>query len=68
MVATERPQKESKMNSINEIKKYVDFKLAQWCRLNDFDYKACDAKQQLNIVVASNLKNWVAEAMSALNQ
>ena len=53
-------------NTQDQVKAYIDFKLAQFCRISGFDYKQVDAKAKLSDIVKKNLKNWVGEAMASI--
>lgn len=47
------------------MKDYINFKLAQFARINGIDMKAADAKQQLAEALNANMRDWVAEAIAA---
>jgi len=58
---------ESDINSNKEhFKNYIAFKMTQYARLTNFDYKQIDAKNKLKQLSETKLKEWTREAYASL--
>ena len=48
-----------------KLQAYLDFKIRQFIRTSGFNIQQPDAKEKLQILIATKLKQWVAEAIEA---
>jgi hypothetical protein len=57
--------KETQRNCPKSINEYLDFKMKQWMRLNEFDSSAPEASDRLKKAIHPQMKDWIAEAIAA---
>ena len=49
-----------------DFKNFILFKIDQYARLTNFDYKQIDAKNKLKNLCVPKLKDWIREAYASL--
>ena len=50
-----------------DFKNYISFKITQYARLTNFDYKQIDVKNKLKQLCKPKWKEWTREALASLN-
>ena len=51
-----------------DFKNFILFKINQYAKLKNFDYKQIDAKNKLKDLCAPKLKDWTREAYASFTQ
>ncbi len=51
-----------------DFKNFILFKISQYAKLKNFDYKQIDAKNKLKNLCAPKLKDWIREAYASFSK